>query len=54
MFEIKGHGFIHFDCFLFYAVSSLTDATIDPAEYTLRRPLSDRLTLYARIVGVML
>jgi len=28
------------------------NATIDPAQYTLRRPLNDRLTLYARIIGV--
>ena len=32
--------------------SALTDATIDENEYSLRAVLSDRLTLYARIIDV--
>lgn len=34
------------------AESNITDAEIDPSLYTIRRQLSDRLVLHARIVGV--
>jgi hypothetical protein len=36
----------------FIVESSITDASIDPTKYTIRRQLSGRLVLYARIVGV--
>lgn len=35
-----------------YAVSSLTDPNIDESEYSLKTVLSDRLTMFARIVDV--
>lgn len=35
-----------------YVASSLTDASINPEEYTLRRQLHDRVVLYARIIDV--
>jgi hypothetical protein len=34
------------------AESNITDAEIDLSVYTIRRQLSDRLVLHARIVGV--
>jgi hypothetical protein len=33
-------------------VSTLTDATIDESQYTLRVVLSDKLTMFARIINV--
>ncbi len=40
------------EIFFFIVESSITDASIDPNKYTIRRQLSERLVLYARIVGV--
>ncbi len=43
------HGSLYY---FISAASSLTDATIDPAEYTLTTQLNERLTLHVKIVGV--
>ncbi len=43
------HGSLYY---FISAASSLTNATIDPAEYTLTTQLNERLTLYVKIVEV--